>query len=48
MYLVDTNVFLEILLDKELARKYGLRIVSYDSDFDATDIGRVTPLQVMG
>ncbi|NJE05700.1 PIN domain-containing protein [Thermococcus sp. M36] len=30
-----------------LARKYGLRIVSYDSDFDATDIGRVTPLQAM-
>ena len=28
-----------------LARKYGLRIVSYDSDFDATDIGRVMPLQ---
>ncbi len=97
MYLVDTNVFLEILLDQEnadnaerflretspselavsdfsvysigiilfrqkkqfnldfddayqytLARKYGLRIVSYDSDFDATDIGRITPLQAMG
>ncbi len=31
-----------------LARKYGLRIVSYDSDFDATDIGRITPLQAMG
>lgn len=30
-----------------LARKYGLRIVSYDSGFDATDIGRVTPLQAM-
>ncbi|WP_297067302.1 PIN domain-containing protein [Thermococcus sp.] len=31
-----------------LARRYGLRIVSYDSDFDATDIGRITPLQAMG
>lgn len=30
-----------------LARKYGLRIVSYDSDFDATDIGRITPLKAM-
>jgi len=28
-----------------LAKKYGLRIVSFDSDFDKTDLGRLVPSQ---
>lgn len=30
-----------------LAKKYNLKIVSFDSDFDKTDIGRVLPAQVL-
>jgi predicted nucleic acid-binding protein len=31
-----------------LAREYGLQIVSFDSDFDSTDKGRVHPADVSG
>lgn len=30
-----------------LAKKYNLRIVSFDSDFDKTDLGRLLPGQIM-
>lgn len=30
-----------------LAKKYNLKIVSFDSDFDKTDIGKVLPAQVL-
>ena len=30
-----------------LAKRYRLKIVSFDSDFDKTDIGRITPLQAL-
>ncbi|CAB50089.1 PIN domain-containing protein [Pyrococcus abyssi] len=30
-----------------LARKYNLKIVSFDSDFDKTDIGRLLPAQAL-
>ena len=29
-----------------LAKKYNLKIVSFDSDFDRTDTGRILPMQV--
>jgi len=29
-----------------LAKKYSLKIVSFDSDFDRTDMGRILPTQV--
>ncbi|MFA4669688.1 PIN domain-containing protein [Pyrococcus kukulkanii] len=31
-----------------LAKKYSLKIVSFDSDFDKTDLGRLLPSQVTG
>ena len=30
-----------------LAKKYNLKIVSFDSDFDKTDLGRLLPSQAM-
>ncbi len=29
------------------AEKYGLKIVSFDSDFDGTELGRITPADVV-
>jgi len=64
MYLLDTNIFLEILLQREnskkevsnqfkldfddsyqyaVAQKFDLRIMSFDSDFDRTEKGRMIP-----
>jgi len=31
-----------------VARKYGLAIVSFDSDFDRTEQGRRTPAEILG
>jgi predicted nucleic acid-binding protein len=45
-FLIDTNIFLEVLLEQEkyvIAEKYGLTIISFDSDFDRTERGRTTP-----
>ena len=59
MYLVDTNVWLERLLDQTRSEKvgkfidyipsekYNLTIVSFDSDFDHTERGRKTPEEVV-
>jgi len=45
--LIDTNVFLEIILDQEkAAEKYHLTLVSFDSDFDRTGRGRKTPAEI--
>ncbi|MFA4701995.1 PIN domain-containing protein [Pyrococcus kukulkanii] len=30
-----------------LAKKYNLKIVSFDSDFDKTDLGRVSPNNIV-
>ncbi|MHA1505758.1 MAG: type II toxin-antitoxin system VapC family toxin [Candidatus Asgardarchaeia archaeon] len=30
-----------------IAKKYGLKIVSFDSDFDRTDLGRLLPSQIL-
>jgi predicted nucleic acid-binding protein len=71
VYLVDTNVWLEVLLGQEesetaeqmlravdshlllltdqyvAASQNNLEIVSLDSDFDATDLGRLHPREVL-
>jgi predicted nucleic acid-binding protein len=31
-----------------LAQRRGLRLVSFDADFDRTPLGRVTPAQALG
>jgi len=43
MFLVDTNVWLERLLDQEKAGEVSATIVSFDKDFDRTERGRKTP-----
>jgi len=49
MYLVDTNVWLEVLLAQErAAEKHDLIIVSFDKDFDRTTRGRKTPAEIIG
>lgn len=74
MYLLDTSVVLELLLDQDragdlkeltgiaqqfgldfddayqyaIAERYGLIIVSFDSDFDRTERGRKTPAELIG
>lgn len=46
--LLDTNVFLEILLEQDqAAEKYDLTLVSLDGDFDRTERGRQTLAQIM-
>jgi len=53
MYLLDTNIFLELLLDFDdacqytVAERYGPTIVSFDTDFDPTERGRKTPKDVL-
>jgi predicted nucleic acid-binding protein len=54
MFLVDTNVWLELLLEQKRAeevRQFLLNmepLVSFDSDFDRTERGRKTPAEVLG
>jgi hypothetical protein len=59
VYLVDTNVWLERLLDQERSEEVGqfldrtptelinLTLVSFDADFDRTERGRKTPADVL-
>jgi len=47
MYLLDTNVWLELLLQQERAERNGLVLVSFDADFDKTDMGRKTPADIL-
>jgi predicted nucleic acid-binding protein len=51
-YLVDTNIWLERMLDQEHAVEVAellnhLTIISLDADFDRTDNGRQTPARVV-
>lgn len=49
MYLVDTNIWLEILLEQEKAQetKLNLTLISFDSDFNKTPEKRVLPGQIV-
>ncbi len=53
MHLVDTNVWLERLLDQERSEEVGrfldqiLTIISFDSDFDRTEEGRKAPKEIL-
>ncbi len=48
MYLLDTNIWLERLLDQHrCAELSNLQIVSFDGDFDRNDSGRKSPSQVL-
>ena len=47
--LLDTNVFLEILLEQDQAAENNdLTLVSLDGDFDRTERGRQTLAQIVG
>lgn len=66
MYLIDTNIWLELLLDQVntlednecrkldfddayqyfAARKAGIKIISFDKDFDKTKLGKETPGEI--
>jgi predicted nucleic acid-binding protein len=56
VFLIDTNVWLERLLDQEKSKEVGELfdaipsdsiIVSLDKDFDQTERGRKTPREVL-
>lgn len=66
MYLVDTNVFLEVSKTLEIksvsekfnldfddsyqylvAKKYNLQLISFDKDFDKTDLKRKEPSELI-
>ena len=46
VFLIDTNVWLERLLDQEKSKNDSI-IVSLDTDFDRTARGRKTPREVL-
>ena len=48
MYLIDTNIWLERLLEQERSDEVGgsLTLVSFDGDFDSTELGRKMPGEV--
>jgi hypothetical protein len=43
MYLLDTNVWHQYVA----AERNGLVLVSFDADFDKTDMGRKTPADIL-
>ena len=50
IFLVDTNIWLELLLEQEKSedvKELNCRIVSFDSDFDKTEMGRLSPKQAI-
>jgi predicted nucleic acid-binding protein len=47
MYLVDTNVWLELLLEQQRASEVRRFLQLIDADFDKTDMGRKTPADLL-
>jgi predicted nucleic acid-binding protein len=49
MYLLDTNIFLEVLLDQERADECVilLELISFDTDFDRAGLRRLEPRDVI-
>ena len=45
--LVDTNLFFDDAYQYSAAQRHGLRIVSFDADFDRTTEGRLLPTDVL-
>lgn len=47
MYLLDTNIWLELLLDQERAERDDATLITFDKDFDSTLRGRRMPAEVL-
>ncbi|MGA3324644.1 MAG: hypothetical protein ABSF45_09225 [Terriglobia bacterium] len=45
--LVDTNLFFDDAYQYSAAQRHGLRIVSFDADFDRTTEGRLLPTDAL-
>ena len=47
MYLLDTNIWLELLPDQERAERDDATLITFDKDFDSTSRGRRMPAEVL-
>ena len=45
--LVDTNLLINDACQYSVAKRHGLKIVSFDTDFDRTTEGRLVPTDVL-
>jgi predicted nucleic acid-binding protein len=45
--LVDTNLIIDHAYQCSAAKRHGLKIVSFDADFDRTTEGRLLPTDVL-